>query len=130
MKTRSRLPAMPLISGKRMKVGLTVVSLLTVLWLVASLAFAYRLTRRMRPPFPEPLPAVEWGQFEPHRFRTTDGEEIGAWLVLGRPDAPTVLLIPGIGASRSACLSRGANALGLRVYGADHFLTGTRGLHG
>ena len=89
-----------------MKVGLTVVSLLTVLWLVASLAFAYRLTRRMRPPFPEPLPAVEWGQFEPHRFRTTDGEEIGAWLVLGRPDAPTVLLIPGIGASRSACLSR------------------------
>ena len=86
IETRSRLPAMSMISGKRMKVGLTVVSLLTDLWLVASLAFAYRLTRRMRPPFPEPLPAVNWGQFEPHRFRTTDGEDVPVLILAAEED--------------------------------------------
>ena len=54
----------------------------------------------------EPVPAADWGKFEPHRLKTIDSQEIGAWLVVGSGDAPSVLLIHGIGASRSACLSR------------------------
>ena len=70
------------------------------------MAVAYRLTRRAQPPFPEPFPAADWGKFEPHRLKTIDGQEIGAWLVVGSGDAASILLIHGIGASRSACLSR------------------------
>jgi uncharacterized protein len=60
----------------------------------------------LQPPFPEPVPAVDWAKFESHRLLTVDGREIGAWLAVGAVDAPSVLLIHGIGASRSACLSR------------------------
>ena len=80
--------------------------MLLTLWLLASLAVAYRLSRRSQPPFPEPVPAVDWGKFESHRLKTIDGQQIGAWLAVGAGDAPSVLLIHGIGASRSACLSR------------------------
>ncbi len=52
------------------------------------------------------MPAADWGRFEPHRLKTSDCQEIGAWFVLGAEDAPSILLVPGIGASRSACLSR------------------------
>ena len=88
------------------KLGLLALGVLLTLWLLASLAVAHRLTRRSQPPFPEPVPAADWGKFEPHRLKTIDGQEIGAWLVVGSGDAPSVLLIHGIGASRSACLSR------------------------
>ena len=91
---------------QRFKLGLLLLGVLLTLWLLASLAVAYRLTRRSQPPFPEPVPAVDWGKCELHRLKTSDGEEIGAWLVVGAGDAPSVLLIPGIGASRSACLGR------------------------
>jgi alpha-beta hydrolase superfamily lysophospholipase len=88
------------------KLGLLLLGVLLTLWFIASLEVAYRLTRRAQPPFPEPIPAADWGKFEPHRLKTFDGQEIGAWLVVGAGDAPSVLLIHGIGASRSACLSR------------------------
>ena len=94
------------ITWRRFKFGLLALGVLLTLWLLASLAVAYRLTRRPQPPFPEPLPAADWGKFEPHRLKTSDGQEIGAWLVVGARDAPSILLIHGIGASRSACLSR------------------------
>src|SRR4051812_7610127 len=90
----------------RFKLLLLALGVLLTLWLFLSLAVAYRLTSRSQPPFPEPVPAADWGLFEPHRLKTTDGQEIGAWLVVGAADGPSVLLIHGIGASRSACLSR------------------------
>jgi alpha-beta hydrolase superfamily lysophospholipase len=91
---------------QRFKLGLLLLGVLVTLWLLASLAVAYRLTRRSQPPFPEPVPAVDWAKFESHRLMTFDGQEIGAWLAVGAFDAPSVLLIHGIGARRSACLSR------------------------
>jgi pimeloyl-ACP methyl ester carboxylesterase len=91
---------------RRFKFCLFSLGVLLTLWLLVSLSVAHRLTRRAQTPFSEPLPTAEWGTFEPHRFKTSDGEEIGAWLVVGPEDAPSVVLIHGIGASRSACLSR------------------------
>jgi uncharacterized protein len=75
-----------------------------VLWLVVSLGVAQALTKRRHPWFAEPVPAVAWGQFEPHRLTTRDGQEIGAWLLPGRDDAPAVLLLHGNGGSRHHCL--------------------------
>jgi alpha-beta hydrolase superfamily lysophospholipase len=77
-----------------------------VLWLAASFVVAYRLTRRDRPPFREPLPAISWGKVESHRLRTCDGEELGAWLIPGAEHAPSVALLHGNGGSRFHCLSR------------------------
>jgi alpha-beta hydrolase superfamily lysophospholipase len=91
---------------RRLKLGLLLTASLVTLWLLASLAIALRLTRRAQPPFPEPVPAADWGKLEPHRLRTIDGQEIGAWFVPGAEDAASVLLVHGIGASRSACLGR------------------------
>lgn len=89
-----------------LKSGLLALVVLLVLWLLVSLAMAYRLTRRSQPRFPEPVPITGWGKFEPHRLKTIDGQEIGAWLVADPGDVCSILLIHGIGASRSACLSR------------------------
>jgi uncharacterized protein len=94
------------ITWRRFKFGLLAVGVLLTLWFLISLVVAYRLTRRPQPRFPEPLPAADWGNFEPHRLKTSDGQEIGAWFVVGARDAPSILLIHGIGASRSACLNR------------------------
>ena len=77
-----------------------------VLWLAASLVIAHQLTRRPRRPFAEPVPAVAWGAIEAHRIGTRDGQELGAWLVKGRPDAPSILLLHGNGGSRGNCLKR------------------------
>jgi alpha-beta hydrolase superfamily lysophospholipase len=95
-----------LITRRRIKLGLRLAGVLLTLWLLASLAVAYGLTKRLRPPFSEPVPAAAWGQFECHRLKTRDGEEIGAWFVRCRDSGPSVLLLHGIGASRSACLGR------------------------
>jgi alpha-beta hydrolase superfamily lysophospholipase len=94
------------ITWRRCKRWLVSLAVLLTVWLLVSLAVAYRLTRRSQPPFSEPLPTVDWATFEPHRLKTSDFQEIGAWLVAGAGNASTVLLIHGIGASRSACLTR------------------------
>jgi pimeloyl-ACP methyl ester carboxylesterase len=80
--------------------------LLLVLWLAASFAVAYRLTRRHRPPFREPIPAVSWAKLESHRLQTCDGQVLGAWLVPGTKHAPSVVLLHGNGGSRIQCLRR------------------------
>jgi alpha-beta hydrolase superfamily lysophospholipase len=77
-----------------------------VVWLAASQFAAHKLTTRRRPVFAEPVPSVAWGTLEPHRLRTRDGQEIGAWFHRGRPDTPGVLLLHGNGGSRWNCLSR------------------------
>lgn len=76
-----------------------------VLWLLASYAAAYRLTRRADPPQPEPAPALTWGRIAPFRLATADGQELGAWFIDGRPDRPLVLFLHGNGSRRSACLA-------------------------
>jgi pimeloyl-ACP methyl ester carboxylesterase len=82
------------------------IGILVTLWLVVSWAVAYRLTRRPRPMFGEPVPVVAWAKIDEHRLGTRDGEQIGAWSIAGRGDAPTVLLIHGNGGSRWNCLGR------------------------
>jgi uncharacterized protein len=76
------------ITGQRFKLGLLLLGAILTLWLLASLAVAYRLTRRSQPPFPEPVPVVDWAKFESYRLMTFDGQEIGAWLAVGAEDAP------------------------------------------
>jgi alpha-beta hydrolase superfamily lysophospholipase len=82
------------------------VGLVVTLWLAVSWVVAYRLTRRPRPMFAEPVPVVAWAKIDEHRLRTRDGEQIGAWSIAGRDDAPSVLLIHGNGGSRWNCLGR------------------------
>jgi uncharacterized protein len=74
------------------------------LWLGSSALVAWQLTRRGRPPFPEPPPEVAWGKLEAHRLRTSDDQEIGAWLVRGDRQKGCVLLLHGIGESRRQML--------------------------
>jgi alpha-beta hydrolase superfamily lysophospholipase len=69
--------------------------LLPALWLLVSLTFVYVLTRRPHARFAEPAPAIAWGTLEEHRFRTSDGETLGAWLHRGRPDGASVVLLHG-----------------------------------
>lgn len=86
--------------------GLRITTAVLALWLIVSWAVAYRLTRRPHPRFDERPPVAAWGEFEPHRLKTQDGHELGAWLVRGKADAPSVLLLHGNGGSRWNCLSR------------------------
>jgi pimeloyl-ACP methyl ester carboxylesterase len=89
-----------------LRLGLLLTSVLLALWVAASFAVAYRLTRRVRPPFDEPVPNVAWGKVEPHRLGTRDGQQLGAWFVRGEEEAPSVLLLHGNGGCRIACLGR------------------------
>ena len=95
-----------LTSRRQVVRGLRITTAALALWLVVSWAVAYRLTRRPHPRFDEPPPSAAWGEFEPHTIKTRDGHELGAWLVRGRADAPSVLLLHGNGGSRWNCLSR------------------------
>jgi len=76
-------------------------------WLLVCSAVAFRLTRRPRSRFEEQAPNVTWGKLESHHFSTRDGQEIGAWFVDGRGDAPSVLWVHGNGGNRSHGLRRG-----------------------
>jgi alpha-beta hydrolase superfamily lysophospholipase len=73
-------------------------------WLLASFAVGRGLTRRARPPFPEPVPEVAWGAAEELRLGTRDGEELGAWLWSRDAAGPSVLLLHGNGGSRGGML--------------------------
>jgi alpha-beta hydrolase superfamily lysophospholipase len=87
---------------------LSISAMLVAAWLLASLVFTYRMTRRAAPVYAEPAPALSWGQVESLRLRTTDGEELGAWFVPARPRSsgslPAVVLLHGDGGNRQACL--------------------------
>jgi uncharacterized protein len=82
-------------------------ALAIALWLLSSYAVAYRLTRRLHAIHPEPAPSITWGRIESFRLTTSDGEEIGAWYVDGKPNEPVVLLLHGHGGCRRNCLGRG-----------------------
>ncbi len=74
---------------------------LILFWFASSLGVAYRFTRRARPMFAEPAPAVSWARIQEHRLTTSDGQEIGAWFIEGDVRKPVVVLLPGNGACRS-----------------------------
>lgn len=75
------------------------------LWLAASAAATWHLTRRSLPPFPEPPPRVEWARIEEQRVPTQDGETLGAWLWSGGSSPLCVVLCHGHRASRSSLLA-------------------------
>jgi pimeloyl-ACP methyl ester carboxylesterase len=74
--------------------------LLICVWLLVSLLFVYRLTRRPRAWFAEPAPTVAWARLEEHQLHTSDGETLGAWFHRTTGDGPTVLVLHGSGGSR------------------------------
>jgi alpha-beta hydrolase superfamily lysophospholipase len=99
---------MPRISRRRALRGLIVLAVLVAVWLLISAAVAYRLTRRHGPGAEELAPSVAWGKLESHRLKTDDGQELGAWFVEGRNDAPSVLVLHGHKGRRGDSLGRAA----------------------
>jgi alpha-beta hydrolase superfamily lysophospholipase len=93
-----RLPVIPLraIAGRR-PVRRLVVSwtILCVAWLAISSLVAYKLTHRLGARAEEVAPRPAWGRLQTHRLATRDGQEVGAWFVDGRGDAPSVLVLHG-----------------------------------
>ena len=87
----------PRLISRRLIRGMRITIIVLALWLIVSWAVAYRLTRRPHPWFAEPVPSVAWGEVEAHRLRSRDGHELGAWLVRGKDEAPSVLLLHGNG---------------------------------
>lgn len=107
---------------KGRKIFLWIVAGSFLLWLAASGLAGWRLTARPQPRRGEDPPTG----LEEHRLQTADGIDLGAWLL--RPDGnrPTLLLLHGNGASRSAFArllpflaneGLGALALTLRAHG-------------
>ncbi len=89
----------------RLKRWLVFFAVMPVIWLLVSSAVAYRLTRREGTRALEPLPDVGWARIEAQRIKTTDGEELGAWFVDGRDEAPSVLLLHGNNGNRGHALN-------------------------
>jgi pimeloyl-ACP methyl ester carboxylesterase len=92
------------LTRRRLKWSLGLAAALVVVWLLASYVAAYVLTRRQRPVFPEPAPAVAWGRLEGLRLTTRDGQTIGAWFAPGSEDRPAVVLLHGNGCCRGSLL--------------------------
>jgi alpha-beta hydrolase superfamily lysophospholipase len=94
--------------AKRRLVRRLVVSwtILCLIWLALSSLVAYRLTHRLEARAEEVAPSPAWGPLESHRLKTRDGEEVGAWFVDGRGDAPSVLLLHGHKSRRWSSLGR------------------------
>ena len=63
--------------------GSSRITVLILLWLAVSGIVVFRLTRRPRAWFAEPAPHVSWGPIRDHRLRTSDGQDIGAWFIVG-----------------------------------------------
>jgi uncharacterized protein len=90
----------------RLKRWIVFLSVMPVIWLLASSAVAYRLTRRSHPRADEPVPQITWGEIEVQRLKTSDGEELGAWFVDRADQAPSVLLLHGNNGNRGHTLGR------------------------
>ena len=90
--------------GRKTSLAIVGVVALLIAWLAATGVMTWKLTHRRRPMAPEPLPEVSWANFEEHRLSTSDGEQIGAWLI--RQDRPRgcVLVLHANGGSRRSPL--------------------------
>ncbi|MFI5379036.1 MAG: alpha/beta hydrolase [Tepidisphaerales bacterium] len=87
------------ISGWR---RLAVVGVAVVLaWLIVSAVVAWKLTGRPRPWFAEPAPVWEGIAVEDCRLKTSDGQEIGAWFLPTDEHRTGVVVVHGLGGSRS-----------------------------
>lgn len=77
-------------------------STLVVVWLASGAVAAWKLTHRFGAVRVEVKP--EWAGIavEEHRLATTDGHQIGAWLVRGGRERAAVLIFHGNNSSRSA----------------------------
>ena len=95
--------SLPRITRRR---AIVVCVILPAAWLLVSATIAYLLTHRLGSRFAEPVPSIDWGRLESHRIATRDGEEIGAWFVDGRSDAPSVLVLHGHKGQRRNSLIR------------------------
>ena len=93
-----------MLKSKRRKVLAIVALAGLIFWLGASALVAWKFTRRDRPPFPEPPPQVAWANVEGHRLETSDGQQLGAWLVRGDRQKGCVLLLHGNGSLRGEML--------------------------
>jgi len=101
--------------GPRLRRWLRTLCISLTVWLIVSWVAAYRLTRRRRPPFPEPIPASVAKGYESIRLRSRDGQDIGAWYRDEPGDGPAVLILHGNGGSRWNSLTR-AEALAASGY--------------
>lgn len=102
-----RLPNSMKLNRKKMNRLASAVLLLTALWIGCSFVVAIHCTRRARPIFDEPAPTVTWGNIEPLRLRTDDGEDLGAWFIDADARKPVVILLHGNGSCRTNCLPIG-----------------------
>lgn len=89
---------------KRCKWPAIVVLVGLLVWLGSSALVAWKFTRRAGTLSSEPLPQVPWADLEEHRLKTSDGEDIGAWLVRGDSRKGCILLLHGNGGTRSEML--------------------------
>lgn len=96
--TKSRGTALPRIA---LLIGAAV-----VLGIALSGPIAWRLTARPSARFDEPAPEIAAASVEGARLMTADGLGIGAWLVDGPGARGTVVLVHGIGGSRTQMLPR------------------------
>ncbi|MCH8924495.1 MAG: alpha/beta fold hydrolase [Planctomycetes bacterium] len=90
--------------GKKTRLAIVGVIVLLVGWLGSSGVMMWKLTCRSREAATEPLPVVAWANFEEHRLSTTDGEQIGAWLIRREQPRGCVLVLHGNGGSRRSRL--------------------------
>jgi pimeloyl-ACP methyl ester carboxylesterase len=99
-------------------------ALVLLAWLGSSGVAAWQLVARPSPPFAEPLPGGLVA--EAVRLATRDGEELGGWYHAGDPGRAVVVLLHGLGGSRStlgpaarrlAEAGQGFLALSLRSFG-------------
>ena len=75
-----------------------------IVWLGSSALVTWRFTRRSGPPELEPPPKVAWATIEGHRLETSDGQQLGAWLVHGDAHKGCVVLLHGYRGSRHQML--------------------------
>ncbi len=75
--------------------------LLVALWLLGSGVATTLYTRRLFGPTAEPTPKVDWGDLEALRLRTADGQDIGAWVNACGDKPSIVLLLHGVGDTRT-----------------------------
>jgi uncharacterized protein len=78
--------------------------LLIAIWLISCYVVVFKFTRRPRSIFAETVPVTDAGKIEPLRFTTSDGQQIGAWFIDGKPNRPIVLLLHGYGGCRIASI--------------------------
>src|SRR5262245_24640100 len=72
-----------------------------IVWLAISAQITWQFTHRRSAPRAEHPPALPDLVIEESALNTSDGLRLGAWFVRGRPDGAAIVLLHGIGGSRS-----------------------------